>query len=108
RKLIGELKPTIEKASGKKSIFEQAILAPLKLAGSAILAPLKLAGSAISKVMEGALLGVGTPIGEEVGTGIKDGIANKSSQIIGSFELISREIASGLIQEIINRTEKIG
>ncbi|MFM6018007.1 MAG: hypothetical protein ACKPCI_15125, partial [Dolichospermum sp.] len=47
RKLIGELKPTIEKASGKKSIFEQAILAPLKLAGSAILAPLKLAGSAI-------------------------------------------------------------
>ncbi|MFM5940674.1 MAG: hypothetical protein ACKOQR_20855, partial [Dolichospermum sp.] len=118
RKLIGELKPTIEKASGKKSIFEQAILAPLKLAGSAILAPLKLAGSAISaplklagsaisKVMEGALLGVGTPLGEEVGTGIKDGIANKSSQIIGSFQLISREIASGLIQEIINKTEKI-
>ncbi|MFM8005422.1 MAG: hypothetical protein ACKO86_10875, partial [Dolichospermum sp.] len=58
--------------------------------------------------MEGALLGVGTPLGEEVGTGIKDGIANKSSQIIGSFQLISREIASGLIQEIIDRTEKIG
>ncbi|MFM6321330.1 MAG: hypothetical protein ACKPHE_03750, partial [Microcystis panniformis] len=69
--------------------------------------PLKLAGSAIGKVMEGALLGVGTPLGEEVGTGIKDGIANKSSQIIGSFQLISREIASGLIQEIINKTEKI-
>ncbi|MFM6071883.1 MAG: hypothetical protein ACKPB9_09930, partial [Dolichospermum sp.] len=72
RKSIGEVESAIERA-GKKNIF-----------GEALLAPLKIAGSAISKVTEGVLLGVGTPLGEEVGTGIKDGIANKSSQIIGS------------------------
>ncbi|MFM5941591.1 MAG: hypothetical protein ACKOQ2_23380, partial [Dolichospermum sp.] len=89
RKSIGEVESAIEKA-GKKNIF-----------GEALLAPLKIAGSAISKVTEGVLLGVGTPLGEEVGTGIKDGIVNESSQIIGSFQLISREIAGGLVQEII-------
>ncbi|MFM6394584.1 MAG: hypothetical protein ACKPFH_19325, partial [Dolichospermum sp.] len=89
RKSIGEVESAIERA-GKKNIF-----------GEALLAPLKIAGSAISKVTEGVLLGVGTPLGEEVGTGIKDGIVNESSQIIGSFQLISREIAGGLVQEII-------
>jgi tape measure domain-containing protein len=71
------------------------------LLGNLITSPLKAFNFAVSRTFEGAFNSLGANISRELNKGIADGVNKGISPLIGSFNLVGRELGNAIVDEMI-------